>query len=866
MKNSNDPTNKFHDTGYYLSNEFNIKRPEYMRQEKIRMETNGKIDVTAKLEQLHESYKSLKKEKVYNPTFVILKQIYNKNQEYAFRKHNSNIKEPINSDLFNLVTNRSMIRLAYNRVKGNKGASTPAKETSVKDFIKLNEEQQEFLRATEKTPDGFSENIITLTINALAKEQYPWGTSRITYIEKPGKPGSKSPITIPPFMDKVIQEIIKIILSAVYEPYMERMNVSFGFRANKSVQDAIYSLTNYSATGMKIAIEGDIKSAYDKVDKDLLIKILEKKIKDRKFLKLIRNRLDYTFFDEELKEYLNEKLEEGIPQGGADSPYLWNIYMMEFDEFILEEIKNKYIKELNDNARGKDKERVEIVNPTYKKITTIKTMIKQLYNLIRENKRKNGHFLDLLKTIVKTKTSNIKNINISKVLIGKMKTFLKNEINIDKHNNEKTFLREVKRAYDKLKHKHLKMNYYKHSKIEFRLIYARYAEDWIILTNMKLDIVQGLKEKIRIFLITLKSTFSDEKTFITILSEGGAHFLGFKITAYKKHKIMKITTKNKHERIKRRPTTGIVFAIPDNERLLARLSMKGYCDKNGFPKEIRKLSTLDVFSIIERYNSVLRGVTNFYYNFIKNPKSNLNRWIYIIRYSCLKTIAQKHKTTINKVFKKFISFKKEYEEKRTIEYKTIVKVNKTKLSKTCRLLTKEELHFWNTSPDIYKQKENIINNHKSLQQGIPVEYPDNVRLKASVTNNDFLERATKINIRTECSLSMQCSICGSYDKVEIHHIKAIRKTPYYKFKNYWQMVMSHKNRKQIPICRECHIKIVHAGKYDKINLKDLIPVKLYDNRTVTLQSARPPANPEKIIEKMLEKGYKIINVENNLGK
>lgn len=861
MKNSNDPTNKFHDRGYYLSNEFNIKNPEYLRQEKIRLKTKEKkADVTSKLESLKESYKSLKKNKNYNPIFTRLKLIYEQNKNYAFRKPNSEMKEPINSDLFRLVTDRSMIRLAYNRVKRNKCATTQAKETSVDEFMKMNEEQQEFLRATENLPHGFSENIITLAINALTKEEYPWGTSRRTYIEKPGKPGSKRPLTIPPFMDKVIQEVIKIILTAVYEPYMDKMNVSFGFRANKGVQDAIHSLTNYNATGMKIAIEGDIKAAYDK---DLLIKILGKKIKDRKFLNLIKNRLDYTFFDEELKEYLNKKLDGGVPQGGADSPYLWNIYMMEFDEYIINEIINKFVKDLNEKARGKNKDETEIVNPTHKKITAKKTMIKRLYKFIRMSRRKNRHFLDILKTIVKKKTINI-NINMSKVLIGKMKTFLKDDINIDKHNDEKTFLSEVKKAYDKLKHKQLKMNYYKNNKIKFRLIYSRYADDWIILTNMHLDIVQGLKEKIRVFLLKLKATLSDEKTLITDIRKNGAHYLGFKIKAYKKHRIMKIQTKNKHTKVKKRTTTGTVFAIPDNERLLIRMNMKGYCNKKGFPTEIRKLATLDVFSIIERYNSVLRGITNFYYNFIRNPKSRLNRWIYILRYSCLKTIAQKHKSTINKIFKKYKSFKKTYEKQRTIEYQTMVKVNKITLSKTWRLLTREELHYWNTSQEMYQLKENIIENYNKLQKGEPVEYPENTRFKTSVTNIDFLERATKINMRTACYLSMPCSICGSYEKVEVHHIRAIRKTPYYKFINYLDMIMSHKNRKQIPICRTCHIKIVHAGKYDKTNPRELIPVKLYDNRTITLQPARPPANPEIMIKKMLEKGYKIINAENNL--
>jgi hypothetical protein len=70
------------------------------------------------------------------------------------------------------------------------------------------------------------------------------------------------------------------------------------------------------------------------------------------------------------------------------------------------------------------------------------------------------------------------------------------------------------------------------------------------------------------------------------------------------------------------------------------------------------------------------------------------------------------------------------------------------------------------------------------------------------------------------------------------------------------MVMSHKNRKQIPLCRTCHIKVVHAGKYDKINLKDLVLTILYDNRTITLQPARIPTKPQIMIEKWLTEDIK----------
>jgi retron-type reverse transcriptase len=159
--------------------------------------------------------------------------------------------------------------------------------------------------------------------------QYPWGASRRIYVDKPGQKGKLRPITIPLHgYNIIVQSAITMILEAIYEPWFDKTNRSFGFRARKGVYDAIHCLclANYKTRGLHIAIEGDIKSAYDKVCREKRIEILGRKIKDRKFLALIHTRLDYPFWDNKEQKYITEK--EGIPQGGIYSPYLWNIYIM----------------------------------------------------------------------------------------------------------------------------------------------------------------------------------------------------------------------------------------------------------------------------------------------------------------------------------------------------------------------------------------------------------------------------------------------------------------------------------------------------------------------------------------------------------
>ena len=90
---------------------------------------------------------------------------------------------------------------------------------------------------------------------------------------------------IPTIKDRIVQESIKLILESIYEPCFNTIPFqNYGFRPNKSTHDAIEFIKN-NGTANNIALEGDIKGAFDNVDHKILIKILNKKIKDQKFLK-----------------------------------------------------------------------------------------------------------------------------------------------------------------------------------------------------------------------------------------------------------------------------------------------------------------------------------------------------------------------------------------------------------------------------------------------------------------------------------------------------------------------------------------------------------------------------------------------------
>lgn len=90
----------------------------------------------------------------------------------------------------------------------------------------------------------------------------------------------------------MVQEAIRIVLEAIYEPWFTKSNVSFGFKSNYSCHDAIVRVAERTLTqGFTTAIEGDIEGAYDNVNHEILLKILSKRINDKHFINFMRERL-----------------------------------------------------------------------------------------------------------------------------------------------------------------------------------------------------------------------------------------------------------------------------------------------------------------------------------------------------------------------------------------------------------------------------------------------------------------------------------------------------------------------------------------------------------------------------------------------
>lgn len=478
---------KFRDTRYYKSNETLIKNMEFMEKEKERYKTQDKDRVTNKIKEILGNINE------HGKVFAILEKIYKKNQDYAFKITN---EKPLNCDLINLIADEELLLVSYNKIRKNKGAMTEAAEMSEKVYNTLDGRDKSFINRTVNSPDSINIKVFKEVSKLIRRNEYPWGACRRIYVDKPGKKDAKRPITIPPFMDKVVQEAIITVLTTIYEPYFEFTNRSFGFRPNKGVHDAIVVLTSAKTQSLNIALEGDIKSAYDKVDREKLLSIISLKIQDKKFLNFLRKRLDYEFLDTEKNKYV--RVEEGLPQGGIDSPYMWNIYMSVFDEFIISEM-DMLISFYNNKVRGSiiaNKKKYILTSEKRKldrKRYTLKKIITWLDNLIKINAN-----IVQIEEIAKKGAVYMKT---SKIMEGELLGFrdIIKEIGFGKCKDLKEIRKNAIKTLKKYMRENLKLPTEDPNKKRLRYVYVRYADDWILLTNAKAIMLEKIREKIVIF-------------------------------------------------------------------------------------------------------------------------------------------------------------------------------------------------------------------------------------------------------------------------------------------------------------------------------------------------------------------------------
>lgn len=238
--------------------------------------------------------------------------------------------------LYRYLFSEEMFAVAYQRIYAKQGNMTPGTDG--------------------KTIDEMSLERIERLIVSLKDESYQPHPARRVYIPK--KNGKKRPLGIPSFEDKLVQEVVRLLLEAIYEGHFE--GTSHGFRPHRSCHTAL-GMIQKSFAGAKWFIEGDIKGFFDNIDHNVLISILRERISDERFLRLIRKFLNAGY----VEDWKYNKTYSGTPQGGIISPMLANIYLDKFD---------KYIKEYAAKFRKGDR---HSINPEYWRLNNKKNWLKK---------------------------------------------------------------------------------------------------------------------------------------------------------------------------------------------------------------------------------------------------------------------------------------------------------------------------------------------------------------------------------------------------------------------------------------------------------------------------------------------------------
>lgn len=593
------------------------------------------------------------------PTMEILERI---------RQNSERNKDEVFTRLYRYMLRPDLYYLAYQKLHSNQGAATKGIDND--------------------TADGFSENKIKKIIQMLSDETYEPKPARRTYIQKAN--GKLRPLGIPTFTDKLIQEVLKMILEAVHEPVF--LEQSHGFRPNRSCHTALKAIDT-GFTGIRWFVEGDIKGCFDNIDHHRLVEIIGNKIKDARLIKLVWKFLKAGY----LEDWKYHNTQSGTPQGGIISPLFANIYLHELDKFVVH---------LSEEFNKPSKEQC---TKEYKKI------VARISYLNRKLKTADG--------------SKRASILQEKQMLQKKLRATPSKLQVDK-----------------------------------KLKYIRYADDFLIGVNGNKEDCENIKRQLTEFISDmLKMELSAEKTLITHSSQT-ARFLGYDIRVRRENQARPRVRNGKKELC--RTLNGKVELLIPLDKKIMRLLFENkmiFQTSDGRIKTVHRSGLLNCteLEIVSTYNAELRGICNYYS--LASNFNRLNYFAYLMEYSCLKTLAAKHKTTVRKIKEKY----------------------------------KDGNGSWGIPYTTKKGKKRCY-------------FAKYMECKNAVSHDDCIPKPWIVFTSSRSSLeqrlsAQRCELCGKTDlPLEIHHVNKVKNL---KGKSYWEQTMIAKRRKTLVVCEDCHFKI-----------------------------------------------------------
>ena len=583
--------------------------------------------------------------------------------------------------LFRMLENPVLWMQAYANIYANKGATTPGSDG--------------------QSLDGFSKERVLKIIKQLKEGHYCFKPARRIYIPKAN--GKSRPLGIPSGDDKLVAEVVRMILEKIYEPVF--LSSSHGFRPGKSCHTALKDI-HHQWTSVKWIVDMDIKGFFDNIHHSVLIQLLKKKIEDKKFIHLIELMLRAGY----VENWKFHQTYSGTPQGSIISPLLANVYLHELDLFI-ETIKMEF------NQGKTRKFKVE-----YSRITaSIRRLMKKIDRLKQQD-----NTADQIYTI-------------------------KQQIKVyDKKRKAMTAREPIDPDYKRLR-------------------YCRYADDFVIgIIGSKEDAIT-IQGKVQKFIETqLHLSIAQEKSHIAH-SRKGAQFLGYDMRVYSDNKVVKTTRRHRH--------TSVKSMIGRMQLHIPQKKMRLFCKnkKYGNHETLKashrsELINLSDAEIVKTYNAEMRGFANYYalgHNFW-----NMAKIMWLGRNSLFKTLAAKHKTTVNKIIKQL----------------------KTPLGLALTVRTQNNIRIFKvfSLKDIKREPANYRHNYQVDK------LPNTEQFTLSRT-----ELVQRLNAR-------QCEYCRQHrNGLEVHHVRKLSDLK--DGKKVWQVIMARKQRKTLVLCTKCH-DLLHAGK------------------------------------------------------